>query len=114
MIAGIMPTPVLTKSDYLRYLQCPRYLWLWQYRRNEVQDPLDPTRQWLFQEGNAVEAYARTLFPAGTLVPSFHEQGARDTRERMTAGTPCLFQATAFADDLLAMADVIVFDPRRK
>jgi hypothetical protein len=105
-----MTVPFLTKSDYLRYLQCPRYLWLWVHERHAVQDLLDPNREWLFEEGNLVEGYARRLFPSGTLVPSFHEPGARDTRARIAEGATCLFQATALADGLLAMADVFAYD----
>lgn len=111
MMAPIMPPPTLTKSDYLRFLQCPRYLWLWHHRRDDVEDRIDPARDWLFEEGDLVEGYARSLFPSAILVQSFHEQGARDTRAFIEDGERCLFQATAQADGLLAMADVFRFNP---
>ncbi len=105
---------MLSKSSYLKSLQCPRYLWLWEHRREEMKTPLDMGSEWMIEEGRLVEEAARTLFPTGTYIKSFHERGAEQTREFMDAGHHCLFQATALGDDLLAMADILRFDPARE
>jgi CRISPR/Cas system-associated exonuclease Cas4 (RecB family) len=103
--------PMLSKSSYLRYLKCPRYMWLWEHRRQEVATPLDMASERRIEEGERVEELARTLFPNGRRVRSFHERGAERTRRFTEKGETCLFQATAFADGLLAMADVLQFNP---
>ncbi len=103
--------PTLTKTAYLHFLRCPRYLWLSKHQRHTVHKPLDLGIEWLIEEGHKVEAIAQTLFPSGTLIKSFYERGATDTLQRIEEGKKCLFQATAFADDLLAMADILQFDP---
>jgi hypothetical protein len=102
---------MLSKSSYLRYLQCPRYLWLWAHRRQEVAKPLDLASQWRIEEGQRVEELARTLFPNGRRIRSFHERGAERTKRFMDKREPCLFQATAIGDGLLAMTDVLQFNP---
>ena len=103
--------PMLSKSSYLRYLQCPRYMWLWEHRRQAVAKPLDMASEWRIDEGEKVEEFARTLFPNGRRIRSFHERGAERTKRFMEKREPCLFQATAIADGLLAMADVLQFNP---
>lgn len=103
--------PMLSKSSYLRYLQCPRYMWLWEHRRQEVATPLDLASEWRIEEGQRVEELARSLFPNGRRIRSFHERGAERTKRFMEKREPCLFQATAIADGLLAMADVLQFNP---
>jgi len=105
---------MLSKSSYLKSLQCPRYLWLWEHRREEMKTPLDMGSEWMIEEGRMVEESARTLFPTGKLVKSFHERGAEQTRAFIDDGHHCLFQATALGDDLLAMADVLQFNPSRE
>ncbi len=104
---------MLTKSHYLQYFLCPRYLWLWVHRPEVMTKPLSLPDQWKIEEGKHVEEIARLLFPEGKHVKSFHEAGARQTREHIDGGATCLFQATAIGDDILAMADILQFDPTR-
>lgn len=104
-------TPMLSKSAYLKYLQCPRYLWLWEHQRAEIDAPLDLGSEWRIEEGTRVEEIARSLFPDGMRVKSFHERGAQRTKRFMEERKPCLFQATAIGDGVLAMADILQFNP---
>ncbi len=106
--------PTLTKSNFLKYLQCPRYLWLWEHRKAEIQKPISLGDAWTIEEGQAVEVLAQKLFPEGRHVTAFHERGAQMTKEEMDRGATCLFQATALADGMLAMTDVLRYDPKRK
>lgn len=105
---------MLTKSSYLKSLHCPRYLWLWEHCRDEMKTPLDMGSEWIIEEGRMVEELARALFPTGKHIKSFHEHGAQQTQEFINDGHQCLFQATALGNDLLAMADILRFDPARK
>lgn len=105
---------MLTKSSYLKFLQCPRYAWLWEHKKNEMKQPLSLGDEWAIEEGRHVEEIARESFSKGVHVKSFHEAGAKQTSEFMKKGFQCLFQATAIGDGLLAMADILQFDSKRK
>jgi hypothetical protein len=103
---------MLTKSDYNRYLECPIHLWLHKYRRDALPSAAEDSKlQWIFEQGNLVESYARKLFPDARLVEGHSETSERQTKELLAAGVTTIFQATAIADGLLAMADVLRFDP---
>ncbi len=103
---------MVTKSAYTRSLDCPRYAWLYEYRREEVADAIDAQRTWRMEQGNAVESYARQLFPDGKLIRAFGASGSERTYRHIGQGANCLFQATVMADDLHAMADVLKKSPR--
>lgn len=102
---------MLTKSDYLRYLECPIHLWLHKHRSHEVGHHIDPNLQWIFEQGDMVESYARTLFPQAVMVKGRTEKSEEQTKTHIKEGAKTIFQATAIADGLLAMADVFQFDP---
>ena len=69
---------MVTKSAYTRSLDCPRYAWLYEYRREQVADAIDPQRAWRMEQGNAVERLARQLFPDGRLIKAFGASGRKE------------------------------------
>ena len=102
---------MVTKSAYIRSLDCPRYAWLYQYSREAVADAVDPQRAWRMEQGNVVERYARQLFPDGILLRRFGTRAAKETERQVAQRAPCLFQATVMVDGLHAMADVFKKSP---
>jgi len=54
----------LSKSQYMRGLQCPKALWLFKYRQELMAEP-DARRQHLFDTGHRVGELAQQLFPGG-------------------------------------------------
>ncbi|MDD5055835.1 MAG: DUF2779 domain-containing protein [Candidatus Peribacteraceae bacterium] len=105
----------LTKSDYVQhYLTCPIHLWLKKHRKEELEEEIDAGLEWIFEQGNLVETQARLLFPGAVLVGGHSVASERQTKKLVQAGKKTLFQATAIADRLMAMADVLKFDSRRK
>ncbi len=102
---------MLTKSDYLRYLECPIHLWIHKHRSHEVGHHIDPQLQWIFEQGDRVEAYARSLFPDAEIVSGHSQKSEEQTKALIESGVTDIFQATAIADGLLAMADVFQLDP---
>jgi len=102
---------MVTKSAYTRTLDCPRYAWLYQHRRKEIADAIDPQREWRMEQGDVVERYARTLFEGATPVRGFRSRAVRETERHIARGATCLFQASVIADDLHAMADVLKKSP---
>lgn len=107
---------MLTKSDYTHlYLQCPIHLWAWKHRRAELEHHAkDPQLLWTFEQGNMVERVARLLFPDGVLIESQDDRTEARTRELIGAGVTTIFQAAAIGGRLLALADVLRFDPATK
>ncbi len=102
---------MFTKSDYLHYLECPIHLWLHKHRQHEAGHHIDPQTQWIFDQGYMVEAQARSLFPNAKLVAGHSEQSETQTKAMIESGVTEIFQATAIADGLLAMADILQLDP---
>ncbi len=102
---------MLSKSDYLRFLQCPRLLWLFKNRKGQVeQTEKSISSKRTIEEGNEVEGYARKLFPTGKLAEGFYEEAHKSTKALLDADEKVIFQATAIVEGLLAMADIFEYD----
>ncbi|MEK7620866.1 MAG: DUF2779 domain-containing protein [Patescibacteria group bacterium] len=98
----------LSKSDYLKYLICPSYLWLWKNKPEVVPVDDDESIKQRLEQGNEIERYARMLFPEGSLVETRGKSARTDTEKLVAKGAKTIFQATVMTDEgLLAMADVI-------
>ena len=76
-------THFLSKSQFLRGLQCHKYLWLYKYRP-ELRTPPDEALDALFEAGNEIGVLAHELFPGGALIEfegSSFDEKAKKTRE---------------------------------
>ena len=98
--------PYLTKTDFQRFLACPSSLWFAKHQRDQLDDPTE-SDLWRMEQGNLFEQLVRTGFPDGRLMPGHGPSTAQATKAAIAAGAQCLFQATAFSDDCLAMADIL-------
>jgi hypothetical protein len=106
-------TPRLSKSRFQSGLQCRKKLWLKCFEPR-LADPIDETRQAIFDQGNRVGELARERFPDGVLVEEDYTQQAaalQKTRELIATGTRCLFEAAFEHDAVLVRADVIIGRP---
>lgn len=104
-------TNMLSKSDYLRFLQCPRHLWLFKNRKGKVeQTELSLSSKRTIEEGNEVESYARLLFPNGKLAEGLYEEAHNATKTLLDSGEKTIFQATVIVEGLLVMADILEYD----
>jgi hypothetical protein len=98
----------ITKSDFLKYLQCPEYFWMTKYKPESLnENEIDPFVQQIIDQGNEVEAWARKLFPRGVMISSWKEQAIEDTRLAINEGAQILFQPSFQADGLKARIDVL-------
>lgn len=105
----------LSKSDFLKYLVCPAYLWLWKYKREVVPPDDDYVARQRMKQGNEVEEWARKLYPAGKMVDEKFDEAREQTEKLVAAGAKIIFQATVFTDSgLLVKADVFSFDQKAK
>lgn len=98
----------LTKSDYLKYLKCPEYLW---FSKNKpsvlVEKELSDFDKQLIENGTEVESWARKLFPEGILIESKEDQAVIDTKKLLDEGQKKIFQATFEVDRLYVMVDIL-------
>jgi hypothetical protein len=97
---------MLSKSDFMKYKQCPCALWL-QKCRPDLLPPIDTGLQHVFDMGNQVDREAHTLFPGGHHVEGFVFDGWRNTQKAFAEGHEVLFQPTAVAGELHARADIL-------
>ena len=89
-----MTQHILTKTDYIHYLNCPKSLWL--LKNKPKQYPYKDFSEFLKKitcEGYEVERYAMMLFPDGVVLPSTHKAQKR-TQEEIAKNTETLFQPT--------------------
>lgn len=105
---------MLTKSDFVKYAQCLKYLWLGKYKK-ELATPPDAAQQALFDEGYEVEAYALKMFPSAkhASVGDF-KQSINESSQLIQEEAPVIFQPTIAGNDLYARCDILVYNKRAK
>jgi len=103
------PNTDLSKSLYIKGLQCTKALWLKKYKR-EVLTPPDTQMLSIFETGNIVGDKACELFPNGKEVPyhdtSFDEKIAL-TKKWMDEGVQNIYEATFNYKGILVMVDIL-------
>lgn len=100
----------LSKSQYARGMQCHRSLWL--YREfKELQDPVSPEDQAIFDQGTEVGILAQKWIKGGVLIDAPHtepERALRQTQDAITAGAKVLYEAAFLHDDVLVRVDILM------
>jgi len=100
----------LSKSQYIRGLQCHKALWLYRNRRELMPAP-DANRLAVFASGHEVGELAKALFPGGTEIEfdAHNVDGMiEQTAALIDSGTDVIYEATFGDGDLLVMADILV------
>jgi len=101
----------ITKSDFLRYLQCPAFFWFFKKKPEVLQDlELSDFDKELIKNGQEVELWARKLFPKGVLVGSREAAAIQETQKYLDEGKKIVFQATFQAQNFYAMVDILEWD----
>ena len=104
---------MLTKSDFLKYTQCYKALWLYKYRKDLLPKELDSAMQRIFDEGYKVEDVAYKLFPGG--VDAFDSDisvAIANTKKLIAAKEKIIFQPTISNWKLFCRADIIKLNPK--
>jgi hypothetical protein len=92
---------VISKSQYLKGLQCPKALWL-HCNRPDLKPEVSPTLQHRFDSGHEVGLLAQKCFDGGVeIVEEYHEIDAtiRSTQEAVGKNPPAIFEAAACSPD---------------
>jgi hypothetical protein len=100
---------MLSKSQYIRGLQCHKSLWLYK-NKPELKSELEQEAQSLFRIGDTVGYYAKNLFPEGVEIefnPSDFNGMIRKTSEAISRGVDTLYEATFKEKGVFAMADIL-------
>jgi hypothetical protein len=100
----------LTKSDYLKFLVHPAYLWLAKHNKDKLPKASENDLA-RFAEGDEVEGYARKLFAEAILIepPNFFDGPDVTAAAMAQPAITSLFQASVLTDDkLYAAADVVI------
>ncbi|MBN1494636.1 DUF2779 domain-containing protein [Candidatus Peregrinibacteria bacterium] len=108
------PSPLLSKTDYISYLQCPKKLWL-SKNRKDLKPAVDETQQAIFDQGFIVEKYAHKLAlfkdPTQTAeVKDWYQKGQAETKNYIKDGYKTIFQANAMTNDLYCKADILHYN----
>jgi hypothetical protein len=104
--------PRLSKTRFLAGVRCPKSLWL-ECHAPQVADPVDETRQALFDQGHQVGALARERYGGGVLVAEDHlhsAQALETTRRLLAEGVDCLYEGAFWHDGVLVRADILFRD----
>ena len=97
----------LSKSKILSLLQCPRRLWLEEYRPELARE--DEGLEARLEAGGRVGETARGLFPGGLLVEGRSmEERIRRTGELLRGHSGPLFEAAFRHNDVRVMADILL------
>jgi len=100
----------LSKSQYIRGLQCHKSLWLYK-NRPELRNTADTQRESLFEKGYQVGDLAKELFPNGVEVvfdSSDFNGMIEQTRRLIANGVEVVYEAAFKEDGIFVMADILV------
>jgi len=101
----------LSKSTYIKGLQCLKYLYLYKKHYN-LQDKLTAQKLSTFRRGTEVGILAHKLFDNGIDVsPKSHfkyEDALKTTMLHIEKNTPVLYEASFKYDDILIFLDILV------
>lgn len=99
----------ISKSQYTRGLQCLKSLWLYNYRRDLI-DEITESTQAIFDQGHEVGDLARRYFPGGVLLDEDRDHIAESiarTARLIKEGAQVLYEATFSAAGVLVRCDII-------
>lgn len=103
----------LSKSTYIRGLQCQKSLYLYKHHY-ELKDKVSTKQQAIFDQGTEVGILAQEMFPGGKdASPSSHLrmwEAVQKTKEFLDSGETIIYEATFQYNGVLAALDILVKD----
>ncbi|MEJ5261320.1 MAG: DUF2779 domain-containing protein [Ignavibacterium sp.] len=106
-----MNTHLLSKSSFIRGIQCEKHLYLYKYHYDEM-DEISEMQKAIFKRGIEVGKLAQQLFPGGVdLSPESHsdyEQSLIRTKECLTSSQTVIYEAAFQTDEVLSVADILL------
>lgn len=102
----VAPT-VLSKTNFLCGIQCPRYLWMILHEPKSIPQPSE-AMQFISQQGRRVGELAKLLYPGGVDIPVLDfAAGILMTREQLKCNRP-IFEASILSEHVYCRPDILV------
>ncbi len=102
---------ILTKSSFVRGVQCQKSLYLYKNFYKE-RDAVSYSQQAVFNRGTNVGILARFLFPGGVdVTPESifkYDESAKRTQELIAQGREIIYEAAFIHDDTLVAVDLLI------
>ncbi len=106
-----MSKALLSKTTYLKSLQCQKHLYLYK-NHYPLQDPLSYEKKAIFARGHNVGNFARKLFPGGidASPKKISDQAAwvNKTAELISQGIEVIYEAAFIFNDVFVAIDMLV------
>ncbi len=106
-----MERHTLSKSTFIRGVQCLKSLYLYK-KRYFLRDPLSQEQQAVFSRGTHVGVLARQLFPGGKdatpASPFLYARSVAMTADWIAAGEQVIYEAAFQHEKILVMLDILV------
>lgn len=99
----------LSKSQYTRYLKCPKSLWLLKHHP-EIKASLNDTQQAIVDQGTMVGELAQDLFPNGVTIEfnsKDYDAMLNRTKELIDSGVQTIYEAAFKEDNVFVMVDIL-------
>ena len=108
-----MGSHLLSKSSFIRGVQCEKHLYLYKYHYKEM-DQLSDMQKAIFKRGTNVGKLAQQLFPNGIdASPDSqfeYDKAALLTKKLIEEKQKVIYEASFSFSDVLAVADILVND----
>lgn len=98
---------ILSKSTYIRGLQCHKSLYLNKFRPY-LRDKLSEEQLAKFARGHAVGKVAQQLFPGGVTMTRPGKPAALKTAQLINEGFPVIYEACFIHNDVIVALDILV------
>ena len=106
-----MASHLLSKSSYIKGLQCEKHLYLYKHYYEEMDD-LSEMQKAIFKRGTNVGELAQTLFPGGEVAasgnPPNYDEALKKTNKLISNDKEVIYEAAFQFDQVLAIADILV------
>lgn len=100
---------LLSKSQFLKGRHCLKRIWLYNYRRDLMQEQ-SAFQESIMRQGTEVGKLAQCLFPGGVLIDEDYQNisgAVSHTTEVMTKNPAAIFEGAFVYDDILIRVDIL-------
>ncbi len=111
-----MGSHLLSKSSFIKGLQCEKHLYLYKHHYNEM-DEFSDMQKAIFKRGTDVGILAQKLFPGGELAttgaPPNYTKGLLKTAELIDKKSKAVYEAAFQFNDVLVITDIVVGNKKK-
>ncbi|MCU0364214.1 MAG: DUF2779 domain-containing protein [Ignavibacteriaceae bacterium] len=108
-----MASHLLSKSSFIKGLQCEKHLYLYKYHYDEM-DKLSEMQKAIFKRGSNVGVLAQRLCPGGMVAaqgdPPNYDAALKRTKELINGDAQVIYEAAFMFNEVLSIADIVVIE----